>query len=154
MGSQQFIMILLVVVIIAIGVAGAVGVIQQQGIQHEKKIFDGLLFDAGGILYEHFLLPVSYGGFGRSVLTMKENSEKAYALLPTPDATMQTMLYMRGSFINNGFRIKFWPNYWRKFAIGVRSLTYDFERWLLVHCSSGKMEIWNEAPVSTDFITQ
>ncbi|HEX37600.1 MAG TPA: hypothetical protein ENG70_01880 [Candidatus Cloacimonetes bacterium] len=96
MGSHQFIMILMIVVIIAIGIAGAIGVVQQQGIQHEKKILDGLLFEAGSILYEHFLLPTSYGGFGRSVPYMKENSDKVYALLPTPVATLQSMLYMRG----------------------------------------------------------
>lgn len=154
MGTQQFIMILLVVVIVAIGIAGAIGVVQQQGIQQEKKILDGLLFEAGSILYEHFLLPVSFGGFGRSVTYMKDNSNKAYALLPVPDATLQSMLYMRGTFSNNGFRLKFWPSYWRKFAIGVQSLTYDFERWLLVHCTSGKMEIKKESPVSSDFTTQ
>lgn len=154
MGTQQLILIVLVVVIVAISTAGTIGIVRQMGIQQEKKLLDGLLFDVGSILYEYYLLPVTYGGFGKSVPYMKDNSDNAYALLPTPDAALQSILYMQGNFRNDGFRLKFWPNYWRKFAIGVRSLSYDFERWLLVHCTSGKMEIKNESPRSSDFTTR
>ena len=153
MGSYQLIMVFLVVIIIAIGIAGAVGVIRQQGIEHEKKILDELLFEVGGILYQHYLLPLSHGGFGRSVQYMNEHEYKVIALLPAFNETMQEILSTKGGFIHKGFNIKIWSNYWQKFAIGVHSKTYDFQRWVLVHCTTGKMEIKNKAPVSTDFIT-
>ncbi len=154
MGSYQFIMIFLVVAIIAIGITGAVAVIHQQGIEHEKKILDNILFQVGALIYEHYLLPVSYGGFGKSVLYMSENEDEIITLLPAYDDNMQEILSLEDGFTNKGFKLKMWSNYWRKFAIGVRSKTYNFQRWLLVHCTSGQMEIKSDSPVSTDFITQ
>ena len=154
MGSYQFIMIFLVVVIIAIGIAGAVAVIRQQGIEQEKKILDDLLFQVGALIYEHYLLPLSYGGYGKSVLYMSENENEIITLLPAFDDNMQEILSVKDGFTNKGFKIKMWPDYWQKFAIGVHSKTYNLQRWILVHCTSGQMIITSEAPVSLDFITQ
>ncbi len=154
MGSYQFIMIFLVVAIIAIGIAGAVAVIHQQGIEHEKKILDDLLFQVGTLIYEHYLLPISHGGYGKSVTRMNDNEDKIIALLPDFNGNMQEILSTEDDFTNKGFKIKMWPDYWRKFAIGVRSKTYNLQRWLLIHCTSGQMEIKSEAPVSADFVTQ
>jgi len=154
MGSYQFIMIFLVVAIIAIGIAGAVAVIHQQGIEHEKKILDNLLFQVGTLIYEHYLLPISYGGYGKSVTYMNKNEDEIITLLPDFNTNMQEILSTEDGFINKGFKIKMWPDYWRKFAIGVRSKTYNLQRWLLIHCISGQMEIKSKAPVSTDFVTQ
>ncbi len=154
MGSYQFIMIFLVIAIIAIGIAGAVAVIHQQGIEHEKKILDNLLFQAGTLIYEHYLLPISHGGYGKSVTFMKDNENEIITLLPDFNTSMQEILSTEDGFINKGFKIKMWPDYWRKFAIGVRSKTYNLQRWLLIHCISGQMEIKSKAPVSTDFVTQ
>ena len=154
MGSYQFIMIFLVVAIIAIGIAGAVAVIHQQGIEHEKKILDDLLFQVGTLLYEHYLLPISHGGYGKSVTFMNENEDEIINLLPEFNTTMQEILSTEDGFKNKGFKIKMWPDYWRKFSVGVRSKTYNIQRWLLIHCTTGQMEIKSEAPVSTDFVTQ
>lgn len=151
MGSYQFIMVFLVIAIIAIGIAGAVAVIRQQGIGHEKQILDDMLFNTAAIFYEHYLLPLSSGGFGKSVLYMHKNGDKLTPLLPYYDATMQEILSTEDGFSPRGFQIKLWPDFWQKFAIGVRSKTYDFQRWVLIHCTNGKMEIYSEAPVSTDF---
>ena len=149
MGTQQLIMI-----VVAVAIAVAIGMVKQKNIQHKKKNLDAFLFEARNILYEHFMLPVSHGGFGKNVPYIAYSLNNVYALLPSSDATLQSMLYMRSGFSNNGFHIKIWPNYWRKFAIGVRSINYNFERWLLVHCSSGKMEIKSGYPASSDFTTR
>ena len=154
MGSYQFIMIFLVVVIITSGIVGAVAVIHQQGIEHEKKILDEFLFQAAYIIYAYYLMPPSLGGYGKSVLYMKENGDKIFALLPAFDETMQEILSTEDGFTNKGFKIKMWSTYWQKFAIGVHSKTYDFQRWILIHCSTGQMEIKSEAPVSGDFTAQ
>ena len=154
MGTYQFIIILLIVVIITSGIVGALAVIHQQGIEHEKKILDELLFQVACIIYAQYLMPPSLGGYGKSVLYMKENEDKIIALLPAFEGTMQEILSTEDGFTNKGFKIKMWYNYWQKFAIGVHSKTYDFQRWILIDCPTGQMTIMSDAPVSTDFTAQ
>ena len=154
MGTYQFITIFLALVIIITGIIGAVAVIRQQGIEHEKKVLDDFLFQASCIVYEQYLMPPSYGGYGKSVLYMTEDEDKVIALLPEFNETMQGILSTENGFTNKGFKIKMWHNYWQKFALGVCSKTYDFQRWILVHCSTGQMEIKNDEPVSTNFTSQ
>ena len=147
-------MIFLVIVIVTSGIVGAVVVFRQQGIEHEKKILDGILFQVACDIYSYYHMPQSLGGYGKSVLYMKENEDKIIALLPAFDGTMQEILSTEDGFTNKGFKIKMWYNYWQKFAIGVHSKTYDFQRWILIHCSTGQMEIMSDAPVSSDFTSQ
>ncbi len=154
MGTYQFIMIFLVIVIIITGIVGALAIIHQQGIEHEKKILDEFLFQAAYIIYAHYLMPPSLGGYGKSVRYMEENEDKVIALLPAFNETMQEILSTEDGFTNKGFKIKMWSDYWQKCAIGVHSKTYDFQRWTLIDCSTGQMEIMSDAPVSTDFTTQ
>jgi len=153
MGSYKFIFVFLVVAIIAIGIAGAVAVIRQQGFEQEKKIIDDLIFGVAGIVYEYYLLPTSSGGFGKSVSYMYEHQDRLILLLPSYDSAMKEILTTEDGFEQKGFQFKIWPNYWQRFAIGVKSKTYGLERWILVQCASGKMELSNDAPVSNDFIT-
>ena len=154
MGTYQFIMIFLVIVIVTSGIVGAVVVFRQQGIEHEKKILDGILFQVACDIYSYYHMPQSLGGYGKSVLYMKENEDKIIALLPAFEGTMQEILSTEDGFTNKGFKIKMWHNYWQKFAIGAHSKTYDFQRWILIDCPTGQMTIKSDAPISTDFTAQ
>lgn len=149
MGLQQILLIVLSVIIVGVSISVGIMMFNAQSEALDARLIDNFLMYAGTSIYAACTQPVSLGGFGGDVRAMNDNKAKVRVFLPQIESSMLSKLTVNGTYVD-GMRINFF-GYYEKITIGVRFQESRQQRWVLIHCSTGEIEIKNERPRSSDF---